>query len=543
MKSSDGESFEAELTAVPVLNYKNETESYTIIVKKKEEPSLETKEVVNEVFIEKPVENTFATVTSGYSEKVEPSFLSGLFHEILTPINVILGFVQDLTDSISNLTPEQKESADIINQNRERLLNTMNGVIEYSNIQKNNIDLNISTVAATEIIEELQSNIKQITGPKEIEFAYGKISSSLKFKTDRERFQNLISLLVKFAVGLTREKKIYFSAYPKNENEFIVSIKDNYDHATKYLFEFYKNGFLGEKFDSKEFGISRLSLELAKAILRILNGKAEISVVDNNEDLFFIFPIEFRKNEKPEPVKVEINDGKIEQAIEELTDESASEVKQDLNTIEEELKELEADQAEEAVSETELETDQAQEAVSETELEDDQEQETASDTELEAEQELASDFEAIVDEIKNEEETDSSVSGDTPIKIDLSKLRCLYIEDQVDSQILFKVQMKELKEIKFAVSFEEALPLLDSDSFDFIVMDINLQGEYNGLDALKLIRKMPTHENVPIIAVTAYVLPGDKEKFIATGFSEFISKPIFKEKMLYSLMKIFSAEM
>ncbi|MGA8265914.1 MAG: response regulator, partial [Ignavibacteriaceae bacterium] len=173
----------------------------------------------------------------------------------------------------------------------------------------------------------------------------------------------------------------------------------------------------------------------------------------------------------------------------------------------------------------------------------DQEQETASDTELEAEQELASDFEAIVDEIKNEEETDSSVSGDTPIKIDLSKLRCLYIEDQVDSQILFKVQMKELKEIKFAVSFEEALPLLDSDSFDFIVMDINLQGEYNGLDALKLIRKMPTHENVPIIAVTAYVLPGDKEKFIATGFSEFISKPIFKEKMLYSLMKIFSAEM
>ncbi len=535
MKSSDGESFEAELTAVPVLNYKNETESYTILVKKKEEPSLETKEVVNEVFIEKPVENTFATVTSGYSEKVEPSFLSGLFHEILTPINVILGFVQDLTDSISNLTPEQKESADIINQNRERLLNTMNGVIEYSNIQKNNIDLNISTVAATEIIEELQSNIKQITGPKEIEFAYGKISSSLKFKTDRERFQNLISLLVKFAVGLTREKKIYFSAYPKNENEFIVSIKDNYDHATKYLFEFYKNGFLGEKFDSKEFGISRLSLELAKAILRILNGKAEISVVDNNEDLFFIFPIEFRKNEKPEPVKVEINDGKIEQAIEELTDESASEVKQDLNTIEEELKELEADQAEEAVSETELETDQVQEA--------DQEQETASDTELEAEQELASDFEAIVDEIKNEEETDSSVSGDTPIKIDLSKLRCLYIEDQVDSQILFKVQMKELKEIKFAVSFEEALPLLDSDSFDFIVMDINLQGEYNGLDALKLIRKMPTHENVPIIAVTAYVLPGDKEKFIATGFSEFISKPIFKEKMLYSLMKIFSAEM
>ena len=127
-------------------------------------------------------------------------------------------------------------------------------------------------------------------------------------------------------------------------------------------------------------------------------------------------------------------------------------------------------------------------------------------------------------------------------KINLSQLNCLYIEDQVDSQILFKVQMKELNDIKFAVSFEEALPLLDSHNFDFIVMDINLQGEYNGLDALKIIHKMPGYESIPIIAVTAYVLPGDKEKFIAAGFNDFISKPIFREKMIDSLEKIFLIE-
>jgi CheY-like chemotaxis protein len=124
-------------------------------------------------------------------------------------------------------------------------------------------------------------------------------------------------------------------------------------------------------------------------------------------------------------------------------------------------------------------------------------------------------------------------------KLELSGLTCLYIEDQVDSQILFKVQMKGLKDIKYAVSFEDALPLLDTESFDFIVMDINLQGEYNGLDALKIIHKMPKYEDIPIIAVTAYVLPGDKQKFIATGFNDFISKPIFREKMISSLEKIF----
>jgi CheY-like chemotaxis protein len=99
--------------------------------------------------------------------------------------------------------------------------------------------------------------------------------------------------------------------------------------------------------------------------------------------------------------------------------------------------------------------------------------------------------------------------------------------------------MKDLRNIQFASSFEEALPLLESSDFDFIIMDINLQGEYNGLDALKVIHQIPKLKGVPIIAVTAYVLPGDKEKFIATGFTDFISKPIFRDKLLESLKKIF----
>ena len=506
MKSADGDTFEAEITAIPVLNYKNETESFTLIVKKKEEPIVETKEVIKEVIVEKPVESSSMVKTS--DEKVDHSFLRGLFHEILTPINVILGFVQDLMDGVSNLTPEQKESAEIINQNRERLLNTMNSVIEYSNIEKDNIDFNISNVAITEIIEELQGNIKRITSPKNIEFAYGKISSSLKFKTDKEKFQNLVNQLVKFAAGVTRENKIYFSAYPEVENNFIIAVKDNYDSTTKDLLEFYKKVFFNEKFDSKEFGISNLSLRLAKAMLGALGGKAELSGKDNNENLFFVFSLEFEETVKPESVKDESEEDKIEQAIEELTSESVVDdidVKKEHHTVEDEVEELEAEQELEKMSETEFDTEQEP-------------------------------------EFENEDFEEPSLT-DTIKRIDLSQLRCLYIEDQVDSQILFKVQMKELKEIKFAVSFEEALPLLDSDSFDFIVLDINLQGEYNGLDALKLIRKMPNYESVPIIAVTAYVLPGDKEKFIATGFSGFISKPIFREKMVDALTKIISAKM
>ena len=156
---------------------------------------------------------------------------------------------------------------------------------------------------------------------------------------------------------------------------------------------------------------------------------------------------------------------------------------------------------------------------------------------------LNEELEEETNEVKEELESDSVTNNIheaiSPQSLDLTKLNCLYVEDQVDSQILFKVQMKELRDVKFAVSFEEAQLVLMNHRFDFIVMDINLQGEYNGLDALKIIKTMPAFSSIPIIAVTAYVLPGDKEKFISAGFDDFISKPIFKEKMMESLEKIF----
>jgi CheY-like chemotaxis protein len=123
--------------------------------------------------------------------------------------------------------------------------------------------------------------------------------------------------------------------------------------------------------------------------------------------------------------------------------------------------------------------------------------------------------------------------------LEIPKLSCLYLEDQVDSQILFKSQMKDLKSIEFSPSFENALPLLKTKKFDFIVMDINLQGEYNGLDALRIIQKMPGYKDVPIIASTAYVQSDARDSFVAAGFTDFISKPLLRAKIIEVLKKLF----
>ncbi len=499
VKNSNGEFVPVEITASPVFNYKDEVESFSIIGKIEKEPAKEPeekiREVIKEVIIEKP-----SVSQAPEAESSDFNFLPSLFHELLTPINVILGFVQELTEGIEELSPEQKEATDIINQNRDRLLRIMNSVIEYSNIKKKNFELVPEEIGITEVIDQLHNDFKELSGSRDLEFAYGKISSSLKFESDKPRFQTLISILLKIAIQFNKEKKIYFSAYQSDDDYFIISIKDNYSSISKNMLNNLKTVFDKEGAAlTKDYGIPKLTIQLALSLLDLLDGKFEVIEQGKDKlDCGFLFPISFSKIVEH---KKEIEEApKIELPKEEIPEQVSQE------NVEEEF--------------------------------------------VQVEHKLSDDIESLVEEEnveKSEEVQDEPVKVKpfrrTSEKISLSSLSCLYIEDQVDSQILFKVQMKELKDIKFAISFEEALPLLDSCHFDFIVMDINLQGEYNGLDALKIIHKMPGYENIPIIAVTAYVLPGDKEKFIATGFNDFISKPIFREKMIDALEKIFSFQL
>ncbi len=75
----------------------------------------------------------------------------------------------------------------------------------------------------------------------------------------------------------------------------------------------------------------------------------------------------------------------------------------------------------------------------------------------------------------------------------------------------------------FAHDGEEAVQKAKENSYDIIFMDINMP-KMNGMDATKIIRK--TFNNVPIIALTANALSGDREKFIEAGMDDYLSKPL-----------------
>jgi PAS domain S-box-containing protein len=512
LKIPEGKRIEVDVVSNPVFDIDSKVESYVLIAKQVKEQNVfppmieEEPKVLDDDIIDNKSEPAVSV-----SLKRDSSLFREIFHEILTPINVIFGFTQELTDSVSNPTPEQQEAINILNQNRTSLMELMNSVVEFSELESEKTEVLVSEVPVTEIIETLDKNIAELTGIKDLKSAYGKISSSLKFVTDTQKFIGLVANLFRLISGISSKKKLYFSAYPEGKESFNISISDAFGRSSSQLTETLKLLFIDKK-DPRVFGISNISFEIINSLLEMLKGEAfELHSGSDKHDIIFRFPIKL-------PGKLKENITKNEEhleAAEELKLEDV--IKDNKPSSAKMIEEIEFEEAEEIFSASHKKSKEAGSV------------DFQPDKLIKADEEIAKPKELHLPEKK-----------EVPVnKNGLSSLRCLYIEDQVDSQILFRVQMKDLKSIQFAASFEEALPLLQSNDFDFIIMDINLQGDYNGLDALKAIHRIPKFERTPVIAVTAYVLPGDKEKFIATGFTDFISKPIFRDKLIDSLKKIF----
>jgi two-component system cell cycle response regulator DivK len=102
----------------------------------------------------------------------------------------------------------------------------------------------------------------------------------------------------------------------------------------------------------------------------------------------------------------------------------------------------------------------------------------------------------------------------------------LYVEDNPDNRILVRrVLTAEGYTVIEAGSAAEALDVLNRTKTDLILMDINMP-EVDGYALTAKIRSMQDYMNIPIVAVTANVMRGDREKSLEAGCDGYIQKPI-----------------
>ena len=102
----------------------------------------------------------------------------------------------------------------------------------------------------------------------------------------------------------------------------------------------------------------------------------------------------------------------------------------------------------------------------------------------------------------------------------------LYVEDNPDNRLLIqRILMAEGYLVLFAENATEALENIENHPVDLILMDINLP-DIDGYTLTSQIRQMGNLGNVPILALTANVMKGDRERSLEAGCDGYIQKPI-----------------
>ena len=113
-----------------------------------------------------------------------------------------------------------------------------------------------------------------------------------------------------------------------------------------------------------------------------------------------------------------------------------------------------------------------------------------------------------------------------------SKGTILYVEDNVDNRTLVRrILLSEDYELLEAVNAMEALKVLESTKPDLILMDINMP-DMDGYTLTARIKTTPGFERVPILALTANVMRGDKEKTLEAGCDGYIQKPLDIDQLI-----------
>ena len=106
------------------------------------------------------------------------------------------------------------------------------------------------------------------------------------------------------------------------------------------------------------------------------------------------------------------------------------------------------------------------------------------------------------------------------------KKKILIVEDNPQNMKLIEMTLRGRSyTLLKATDGEEALDMVLRDQPDLIIMDIQLP-KVSGLEVTRRLRQIPAFSHVPIIALTAYAMKGDREKFIEAGCNAYLSKPI-----------------
>ena len=223
------------------------------------------------------------------SDRLKTAFLANMSHEIRTPIHGILGFA-DLLKASEIEDKEQQTYVNIIHSSGERMLSTINDIIDISKIESGSTELFMRPLKLSDFINHLYMFFAPQAQSKGIDLLVD-IKEEDRIKrmvTDEDKLNSIVTNLLRNAIKFTEQGQIVFG-YKKLENsiEFYVSdtgrgIQENHQEAIFQRFMQADNTY------SREFEGSGLGLAISKSFAEMLGGSIYLESELGKGSTFFV---------------------------------------------------------------------------------------------------------------------------------------------------------------------------------------------------------------------------------------------------------------
>ncbi len=508
--------------------------------------------------------------------KAKSDFLANMSHEIRTPMNAIIGMGELALKT--DLTPKQHDYLSKMNKAAHMLLGIINDILDFSKIEAGRLELEQVDFDLHEVINNLSDMFAGTVADKGIELLLS-IAADVPCRLvgDPLRLEqvliNLINNAVKFTDSGQIMVKITCLSQKSNQTRIRFAIRDSgigIDPA--YLPDLFSSFSQADGSTTRKFGGTGLGLSICKQLVEMMHGQITVDSAPGNGSEF-VFSAQFKKRLTMQNISLPLEiAGKRALIVDDnlyaremLTDMLGS-LKLEPTAVASGQAALQAlqDAAQtqpyalvlldwmmpEMDGIATLKRIRKQPEIKDTPVimmtaygrEQVMQRAEAAGTQglllKPLKQSLL--FDTIVDLFDDGRRIYAPHTLDKlGVKIE-SKRFCghvLLVEDNLLNQ---QVAMEMLQncglEVKSAYNGKQALQMLDAHDFDAVFMDIQMP-EMDGFEATRHIRRQAHYVDLPIIAMTAHAMQGDREKCLNAGMNDYVTKPIDTNQLLNVLSR------